>query len=762
MKKMNKKIDNLLYSFPIQLLTLHVRSNHYLILIWLLLVLLLTGTIGSHFGIQYLFLDPEYLGKVNFWSFLFMGMSFGGFFITWNLTTYLLSAHYFPFLATLNRPFTKYSLNNFIVPLTFVIIFVLFIIRFQVFYEYFSISNILFKLSGFFLGGIIVVALTAVYLTYTNRDIEHYQKKQKHNPPDLEKFLAPGRRDVDLDALKTEKTKWKVKTYLTEQFNVRLVRSVQHYDSKLLLRIFRQNHGNALFIQLFSLFIIILLGILIENPVFRIPAAASVFIFASILIAIGGAITYWFAEWKVTVFVVLLLFINWATGVRNFNYNNHAYGMDYSKEPAEYSLASLTDLISAENVNEDKEQMLQILENWKAKQDSPKPKMVITCVSGGGLKASAWAVNVLENADKKVGGNLFDKTALISGSSGGLIGTAYLREKYLRTQTGALKEMYAESNVDKISEDLLNSIAFMIVSNDLFLPWLKFEKNGFEYKKDRGFIFEKQLNENTNGIMDKTMLEYKALEQDATIPLMFITPAIVNDGRRMIISSQNVSYMMVAPIGVEHHSVVEIDAVDFNRLFAEQKSENMSFTTALRMNATYPFILPNVHLPSEPVIEVLDAGFRDNFGVKSAVRYMQVFGDWIKENTDGVVLVLIQGRDRSNEISESESKGIISNLFDPLGIVSKMLRLQEYDHDTNLGFMYDLLGEDKFDIVRFKYKPLDESEEASMTFHLTEREKRGIVKAIESKENMDALDKLDALLNQSEEKGTSIHGQLHE
>ena len=750
MKKMNKKIDNLLYSFPIQLLILHIRSNHFLILIWLILILFLTGTLGSHFGIQYLFLDPEYLGQVNFWSFLFMGMAFGGFFITWNLTTYLLSAHFFPFLATLNRPFTKYSLNNFIVPLLFLLIFVGYIIRFQVFYEFFSLANILFKLLGFFIGGIFVVTLTAIYLTYTNRDIEHYVKKRKNAPPNLEKFLAPGRRDVDLNELKSEKAKWKVKTYLTEQFNVRLVRSVQHYDSKLLLRIFRQNHGNALFIQLFSLFVIILLGILIENPIFRIPAAASVFIFASILISIGGAITYWFAEWKVTVFVLLLIGINWATGVRNFNYNNHAYGMDYNVAPATYSLEALQDLIKEENVEEDKEDMLKILENWKAKQESPKPKMVITCVSGGGLKASAWAVNVLEHADKKVGGDLFDKTVLISGSSGGLIGTAYLREKYLRKETGEISDIYGENNVDKISEDLLNSIAFMIVSNDLFLPWLKFEKNGYHYKKDRGFIFEKQLNENTDGVMDKTMLDYKTDEMDATIPLMFVTPAIVNDGRRMIISSQNVSYMMVAPIGVDDPDAVEIDAVDFNRLFSEQNSGNMSFTTALRMNATYPFILPNVHLPSEPIVEVLDAGFRDNFGVKSAVRYMQVFGDWIKENTDGVVLVLIQGRDRSNEISESESKGIISNLFDPLGIVSKMLRLQEYDHDTNLGFMYELLGEDKFDIVRFKYRPLDESEEASMTFHLTEREKRGIVEAIESEENLRALDTLEALLKTEE------------
>ena len=224
--------------------------------------------------------------------------------------------------------------------------------------------------------------------------------------------------------------------------------------------------------------------------------------------------------------------------------------------------------------------------------------------------------------------------------------------------------------------------------------------------------------------------------------MMFITPSIVNDGRRMVISPQPVRYMMVSPIGVTRDESVEIDAVDFGSMFAEQNAENLSFTTALRMNATYPFILPNVHLPSRPVIEVMDSGFRDNFGVKSAVRFMHVFGDWIKENTSGVVMIMIQGRDRSEDINEDESKGIISNLMDPLGIATKMMRLQEFDHDTNLGFIYGLLGEDMFDVVRFKYRPSVKNEEASMTFHLTENEKRDIMRAMDDRSNQESLERL--------------------
>lgn len=741
---MRNWINKIYYSFPVQLLTLHLRSNQLLIFIWLLLSLFIVGALGSHFGLKYVFLDPEYLGKVNFFSFFIVGMAYGGFYITWNLTSYLLSAHYFPFLATLNRPFRKYALNNFIVPTLFVLIFFISVLRFQVVFEFWSIGNALLKCLGFGMGAFIVVRLVKTYLRFTNKDIENFVKKKSDRPSNLIQFLAPGRRMPNIELLKDKKNKRPVKTYLTEKYKLRLVRSVAHYDSKVLKGIFKQNHTNALIIQLVSLMVLIFFGVFIDYPWFRLPAGASVFIFASILVAISGAVTYWFHEWKITVFIGLLLAINWLTSLRNFNYNNKAYGLDYQTEPSIYDPAHLEQMTSPELIDKDIANTLKILENWKANHEEEKPKMVLSCVSGGGLKAATWAVEVLQSADQAVNRELLEHTVLISGSSGGLIGTAYLRECYYLEKTGQVEDMYTVNHVDNVSLDLLNSIAFMIVSNDLFLPWLEFERGGYRYRKDRGYIFEKQLNENTHYIMDRRLADYREAEAKAEMPMMFITPSIVNDGRRMVISPHPVRYMMVSPIGVTRDESVEIDAVDFGSLFKDQNAENMSFTTALRMNATYPFILPNVHLPSSPVIEVMDSGFRDNFGVKSAVRFMHVFGDWIKENTSGVVLVMIQGRDSSEDINEDESKGIISNLMDPLGIATKMMRLQEFDHDTSLGFIYGLLGEEMFDVIRFKYRPSEKNEEASMTFHLTENEKRDIMQAMQADSNQESLERLKA------------------
>lgn len=742
---MKKWLNDIFYSFPIQLLGLHCRNNLLLIFIWILLISLVTGSFGQVFGIKYLFLTPEYMGEVGFLSFFFLGLAFGGFFITWNLTSYLLDAHLFPFLASLARPFTKFCLNNLLIPLVFLSIYFYNMVDFQSYSEFWKAGTILYHSLGFLTGMTILIAISALYFQYTNKDIGSFSKRRKNEPPNLLRNIAPGRRSINYEAIKAEEQQWRVDTYLTEALKPRLVRSVGHYDVKVLRKVFRQNHLNALIVQLFGLVVLIALGYLIDKPYFRIPAAANLFILASVLVAITGAITYWFDQWKFTTLIILLFVVNYLTSFDIFNHKNKAYGLNYTKGLTEYSYQKLDSISRSSIVEEDKRQTLEILENWKKKASSgtdEKPKLVIFCVSGGGLKAAVWAMQVMQRTDSLTQGKLMTNTALITGASGGMIGASYLREIYLKQAMGEAVNVYDRKYVDNISKDLLNSLTFTIVSNDLFLPWTTFETGGYVYKKDRGYIFEKQLNENTDDAFTKKIGDYKAIEHRADIPMLYITPSIVNDGRRMIISPHGVSFMTIAPIGVAKREILEIDAVDFGKVFADHGANDMLFSTALRMNATYPYILPNVYLPSEPGLEVMDAGFRDNYGITSATRFVQVFKNWILENTSGVALVQISSLDKIEEIRSSNEGGILETMLNPLDIAGQIMNLQDYEHDNSLGFIYDLLGEDNFEIIRFIYHPGKNNERASLTFHLTQREKENILNSFYLPKNQESLRRL--------------------
>jgi hypothetical protein len=241
-----------------------------------------------------------------------------------------------------------------------------------------------------------------------------------------------------------------------------------------LLQVFRQNHLNALLVQLFTLVLLMLLGALMDRPFFRIPTAANIFLLGSMVIAIAGAISFWLGPWRIAGLAAILLLINFITRFDFFHHRNKAYGLDYSVKASPYQLDSLQAACSQQCLDTDEAATLAILEKWKIKAAGPngeKPKMVFFCVSGGGLKAAAWAMEVLQKSDSLTNGQFMAHTVLMSGASGGMMGTSYFRELALRKQQGEPIDLYSKEHVADISKDLLNPISFAIVTNDLFIPW---------------------------------------------------------------------------------------------------------------------------------------------------------------------------------------------------------------------------------------------------------------------------------------------------
>ncbi len=766
--RVQRIVKGVWYSFPVQLVALHLRQNHLLLLLWVLLALLINDSLAAKFGIKYLFLEPEYQGEVGFLSFLLVGIGMGGLVMTWNLTTYLLNARYFPFLATLERPFGKYCINNSLLPLAFLLFYAYRLRSFLKAELDYGSGQLLDTVSGLLLGLGVVIITYILYFRYTNKDIASYPqlrdiisgRKQTRKP------MPPGYRDMDIERIISGETAWRTETYLTERLQPRRTRSIAHYRPEQLLRIFRQNHLNALVLQASLLVGLMATGLGIDYSWVRIPAGASIFIMVSVVVAFTGAITYWFHAWRTTIFIVLLIFVNLVTGRDWFSFRNRAYGMDYDGNLPTYSYSRLVELAAPAEVEADRDSMLHILQRWHARTGEAKPRMILLCVSGGGLKATYWTTKVLQHLQRESAGEFLQHTSLISGASGGMIGAAYFRELALReaklpnavpvgyvahSQGAARSELVAKRaaaarhadslQLEATGKDLLNSVGFAIVSKDLFLPAGSFEHEGDNYRKDRAYAFERQLSENLGGVLDKTLGDYEAPERAAQIPMLLLTPSVVNDARRLIISPLGVRHLTLPPAGVGRGSEFEVDAVDFGAFFANCRPQRLHFPTALRMNATYPYVLPNVYLPSEPPVEVMDAGFRDNFGVLEASRFLQVYRDWIRENTSGVALVQISTLEKFEADEEHSPEGWIESLFNPLGVAGQIISLQDFQTDETVGLLYDLLGPEYFKFIRFSYRPAEDREAASMTFHLTEGEKADIRASIDHPDNVLALDR---------------------
>jgi len=174
-----------------------------LIAVWIILAALISDTLASLFGAKFLFLSPEYLGNVNGWSFFILGFWFAGFLMAWNLTTYLLDAYRFPFLATLEKPFTKFCINNFIIPLSFFIFYLGHIVYFQGYFELRSFQEILLNIISFVGGGILLISVMTAYFQITNKDIHNFVQKPNRPPPNLEGKLSPGRPSVTIETIRS-------------------------------------------------------------------------------------------------------------------------------------------------------------------------------------------------------------------------------------------------------------------------------------------------------------------------------------------------------------------------------------------------------------------------------------------------------------------------------------------------------------------------------------------------------------------------------
>src|SRR2546425_454333 len=151
---MRPLLNNIFYSFPVQLFIIHFRKYQVILVFWWLLANTINSGFMKNFGADALFFAPEYLGNVNAFGAAIVGIAMGVFFMSWNITTFILHSKRFKFLATASKPFLKYCVNNAILPLLFLIFYLVRAFQFDVHKELMSAGEILILVAGF-TGGVI-------------------------------------------------------------------------------------------------------------------------------------------------------------------------------------------------------------------------------------------------------------------------------------------------------------------------------------------------------------------------------------------------------------------------------------------------------------------------------------------------------------------------------------------------------------------------------------------------------------------------------
>ena len=673
--------------------------------------------------------------------------------MAFHIYSYIMFSSEFLFLATLARPFLKFCLNNMIIPLAFILTHIYNTYFFLIDEQLLDSGAAIYCILSLIVGLIIFYFIAVLYFIKFNKNVYAISGISEDSFQELiDKKVREStfmKKQKISSKIKENRNK-RIETYMSGFFKISLARSTEHYDRALIDKVFSQNYINASFFEIALIISFVTLGLFREIELLTIPAGASILLLFTLMVMVFSSIYSFLKGWTLSVCIVVFLVFNSISNKYGvFRFHNYAYGIDYSKKVSYSYDHLLGDVSNQDAIVSSNKKALKMLNNWKEKNHSElgeRPKMIFFNVSGGGLRSALWSTLVLSYLDSVSNNKIFNQTQLITGASGGMIGAGYYREvKYLESldSTTTIPTTTIKEN---ISKDLLNQVAFSIATTDMLIRFQSFKDGNYSYTKDRGWFFEQKMKNNFKAFENRRLSDYSLAELNAQIPMMIFSPTVVNDGRRLLISSQPISYLTQATNSKYTSSYSSIEDLEFNSLFKENNSKNIKMLSVLRMNATFPYILPMVLLPTEPSIEIMDAGIRDNFGMKTSLNFINNFKKWIKRNTGGIIIVQIRDKQKQFEVDNPNSGSLLTTLLSPFtNVYNNMIKVHDYNSDQNMELINDWF-DGEVDMVTL-YMHQEKNDEISMSWHLTPRDKLRIQNALNSDDNKKSFEKLKQLLN---------------
>lgn len=739
MKKIKQIFDAVYYSLPVRLLVRQLQHHKVLLIFWGLLLGIISGVIGKNFGAAYLLLEPEYLGKESFWSLFIVGSALGGFLFAYMITLYINESYRFSFIAQARSPFYVLSYNNMLVPGSFLVLYFYTFLDYHIEVAGGFTEEVQHKLMGLTLGMTVIFVVVATYFFARRGWLNRYGKK-------IEAGMAQHRgaqnSRVILDrARESVRTQQRAESYLLFPWRVMRVNHDQLPPFREVVSILNQHHGKLLILQIATFLLIGALGLLEDNYYFQIPAGASFLLISALGVMLLGAVTFWFRKTGAFTVIAFVALIGLYNQLGMFREQNQAFGLDYQAEPAPYTISHLSSLTQDSIYQADRAATIASLNAWKKRYQQQhgtyaKPRLVLVTASGGGLRSAFWTFRIMQELDELTEGRLMDETRLMTGASGGMFGLCYFRELYWRQQQGQPIDLREPAYRENISRDLLNRVLFNTFT-DILLPTQTIELDGRRYDSETGYSFDCQLAQNLPELRDRRLGHYREAEARGELPYFILSPTVINQGRQLYISASPASYL-ARPNQLSDRFLSRSRGVEFQRFFAQHSPDSLLMTTALRMNASFPVVLPVVELPSQPLMEVMDAGAIDNYGTQTAVKFVFEFREWLVANTSSVLLLQIRDNDRLDPIREPH-QSTLSRIITPIdGGYYSMAQAKDVTNDYLLEFLQEWYP-GSLEVLNIEYPKETNNKPVSLSLHLTRREKQRLETGIYAPQNEPAF-----------------------
>jgi hypothetical protein len=245
--------------------------------------------------------------------------------------------------------------------------------------------------------------------------------------------------------------------------------------------------------------------------------------------------------------------------------------------------------------------VVESLKNRLAGSDT----LVVVCASGGGIQAAGWTTMVLAGLQTLLGEQFTRAIGLISAVSGGSVGLMYFLDRF--NDNGVADPMLLDEMFVASTQDSLGATGWGLAYPDLWrivgMPYLQ------TTPRDRGDAINTDWKSELTH-PSATLHSWSGPIKAGLLPTPVFNATIVEDGRHYLISPM--TFNVPAEQGVE-----------FNTLYT---GCDVDVSTAALLSATFPYVTPitrNSLAPKgKPIFHVADGGFFDNFGVVTAVDWL--------------------------------------------------------------------------------------------------------------------------------------------
>ncbi len=254
-----------------------------------------------------------------------------------------------------------------------------------------------------------------------------------------------------------------------------------------------------------------------------------------------------------------------------------------------------------------------LFDDWKP----PKRTLVVVSAAGGGIQAAAWTTQVLAGLDEIYGPDFTRSIGIVSGVSGGSVGTMYFMVAGDWVANGPpLSAKAREQMIAAAEGSCMEATGWGFAYPDLmrtFLPFL------VPRQIDRGWAIEQAWHSRIGH--DLRLRDWITPIRKHQMPIPVFNAVLAETGQRFVISP------VVKQKLKRWHST---DACEFFNLYPDDTA-NPRVTTAVRLSATFPYVSPisRADADADPKLarncyHVADGGYVDSEGLFTIV-------DWIGE-----------------------------------------------------------------------------------------------------------------------------------